>query len=78
MSKMTDKLGGAMRASLGWGTQAAAEAQAPPPMSMGGNLYAGTRGHAEARASRWNGSWATRSSPDASSSPRRWPSSASR
>lgn len=48
MSKMTDKLGGAMRASLGVGTPAAAEAQAPT--STGGNLYAGTRALGEARA----------------------------
>ena len=41
MSKMTDKLGGAMRSSLGVGTPAAAEAQAPPP--AGGSLYAGAR-----------------------------------
>jgi ParB family chromosome partitioning protein len=48
MSKFTDKLGGAMRASLGVGTPAAAEAQAPPP--AGSNLYAGTRALGEARA----------------------------
>jgi len=48
MSKITDKLGGAMRASLGVGTPAAAEAQAPP--AAGGNLYAGTRALGEARA----------------------------
>ena len=48
MSKMTDKLGGAMRASLGVGTLAAAEAQAATP--AGSNLYAGTRALGEARA----------------------------
>ena len=48
MSKMTDKLGGAMRASLGVGTLAAAEAQAATP--VGSNLYAGTRALGEARA----------------------------
>lgn len=48
MSRMTDRLGGAMRNSLGVGTPAAAEAQAPPPASNG--LYAGTRAIAEARS----------------------------
>jgi ParB family chromosome partitioning protein len=48
MSKMTDKLSGAMRASLGVGTPAAAEAQATPP--TGSSLYAGTRALGEARA----------------------------
>jgi ParB family chromosome partitioning protein len=48
MSKIADKLGGAMRASLGVGTPAAAAAQAPPP--AGGDLYAGTRALGEARA----------------------------
>lgn len=47
MSKITDKLGGAMRASLGVGTPAAVEAQAPPP--AGGNLYGGTRALGDAR-----------------------------
>ena len=47
MSKMTDKLGGAMRASLGVGTPAAAEAQAPP--SAGSNLYGGTRALSDGR-----------------------------
>jgi ParB family transcriptional regulator, chromosome partitioning protein len=48
MSKITDKLGGAMRSSLGVGTQAAAEAQAPPP--AGGSLYAGSRALGDARS----------------------------
>jgi ParB family chromosome partitioning protein len=48
MSKITDKLGGAMRSSLGVGTPAAAEAQAPA--SAGGNLYAGSRALSDARA----------------------------
>src|SRR3954470_428459 len=47
MSKMTDKLGGAMRASLGVGTPTAAEAQAPP--SAGSNLYGGTRALGDGR-----------------------------
>jgi ParB family transcriptional regulator, chromosome partitioning protein len=48
MSKITDKLGGAMRSSLGVGTPAAAEAQAPA--SAGGSLYAGSRALSDARA----------------------------
>jgi ParB family chromosome partitioning protein len=48
MSKITDKLGGAMRSSLGVGTAAAAEAQAPA--AAGGNLYAGSRALSDARA----------------------------
>ena len=48
MSKITDKLGGAMRSSLGVGTPAAAEAQAPAP--VGSNLYVGTRALSDARA----------------------------
>jgi ParB family chromosome partitioning protein len=47
MSKMTEKLGGAMRASLGVGTPAAAEAQAPP--QTGGTLYGGTRSLSDGR-----------------------------
>jgi ParB family chromosome partitioning protein len=47
MSKMTDKLGGAMRASLGVGTPAAAEAQIVP--AAGSNLYGGTRALGEGR-----------------------------
>jgi ParB family chromosome partitioning protein len=48
MSKITDKLGGAMRSSLGVGTPTAAEAQAPA--TAGGNLYAGSRALSDARA----------------------------
>jgi ParB family chromosome partitioning protein len=49
MSKITDKLGGAMRSSLGVGTPTAAEAQAPAT-AAGGNLYTGSRALSDARA----------------------------
>jgi ParB family transcriptional regulator, chromosome partitioning protein len=47
MSKLTDRLSGAMRSSLGVGTPAAAEAQAAPAASS--NLYAGTRALSDTR-----------------------------
>lgn len=47
MSKLTDRLSGAMRSSLGVGTPAAAEAQAAPATSS--NLYAGTRALSDTR-----------------------------
>jgi ParB family transcriptional regulator, chromosome partitioning protein len=47
MSNMTDRLGGAMRASLGVGTAAADEAQVPP--AAGSNIYGGTRALTEGR-----------------------------
>jgi ParB family chromosome partitioning protein len=50
MSKITDRLGGAMRSSLGVGTPAAAEAMAQTASAASGNLYAGTRAANDTRS----------------------------